>query len=136
MNSTAITNTILAFYPNIEAIYLFGTYQTEDEWPESDVDIALLFPPGPAKLIRDLPFGDCCIVLTDVLKKDIDLVNLRIVHTVLQHEIIQTGRIIYMKDEYTIDLFEMIVMSLYQKLNEERAGILKEIYQSGRILNV
>ena len=62
--------------------------------------------------------------------------DLRMVNTVLQHEIIQTGRIIYMKDEYTIDLFEMIVMSLYQKLNEERAGILKEIYKSGRILNV
>ena len=74
--------------------------------------------------------------LMDVLKKDVDLVNLRRVNTVLQHEIIQTGRIIYMKDEYTIDLFEMIVMSLYQKLNEERAGILKEIYKSGRILNV
>ena len=132
MNSDAI----LAFYPDIEAIYLFGTYQTEDEWPESDVDIALLFPPATAKLIKGLPFSDCCMALTDVLKKDVDLVNLRMVNTVLQHEIIQTGRIIYMKDENTIDLFEMIVMSLYQKLNEERAGILKEIYKSGRILNV
>ena len=43
MNSDAIVETVLGFYPDLEAIYLFGTYQTEGEWPDSDVDIALLF---------------------------------------------------------------------------------------------
>jgi len=33
-----------------------------------------------------------------------------------------------------VDCFEMTVMSFYQKLNEERAGILQEILQSGKIL--
>jgi hypothetical protein len=33
MNSDAIVETVLGFYPDFEAIYLFGTYQTEGEWP-------------------------------------------------------------------------------------------------------
>lgn len=136
MNSDAIVETVLGFYPDVEAIYLFGTYQTEGEWPDSDVDIALLFSHNRAKEIKNIALSECCSALMGVLQKDVDLVNLRMVNTVFQHEIVQNGRIIYMKDENTIDLFEMIVMSLYQKLNEERAGILQEIYKSGRILNV
>jgi len=136
MSSEAIVKTVLDFYPDVEAIYLFGTYETEDEWPDSDVDIALLFPPSQSKLIKDIPFGGCSIALTNVLKKDVDLVNLRMVNTVFQHEIIQNSKIVYIKDNNAIDLFEMTIMSLYQKLNEERAAILQEIYKSGRILNV
>jgi predicted nucleotidyltransferase len=30
---------------HIPAIYLFGSYGTEQEWPESDVDIAVLLTP-------------------------------------------------------------------------------------------
>lgn len=136
MNSDAIVETVLGFYPDVDAIYLFGTYQTESEWPNSDVDIALLFSHNRAKEIKNIALSECSSALMRVLQKDVDLVNLRMVNTVFQHEIVQHGRIIYMKDKNTIDLFEMIVMSLYQKLNEERAGILQEIYKSGRILNV
>ena len=136
MTSDAIVETVLGFYPDVDAIYLFGTYQTEGEWPDSDVDIALLFSHNRAKEIKSLALSECFSSLMRILQKNVDLVNLRMVNTVFQHEIIQNGRIIYMKDENTIDLFEMIVISLYQKLNEERAGILQEIYKSGRILNV
>ncbi|PKM99247.1 MAG: hypothetical protein CVU78_07300 [Elusimicrobia bacterium HGW-Elusimicrobia-2] len=38
-----IVKTVLSHYPDIQAIYLFGSYGTGDEWPDSDVDIALLF---------------------------------------------------------------------------------------------
>ncbi len=40
-----IVQTVLRQYPDTQAIYLFGSYGTEDEWPDSDVDIALLLPP-------------------------------------------------------------------------------------------
>ena len=36
---------VLEHYPLAQAIYLFGTYGTVDEWPDSDVDIAVLLPP-------------------------------------------------------------------------------------------
>jgi predicted nucleotidyltransferase len=49
MSSDAIVKAVLTFYPDVEAIYLFGSYGTEDERPDSDVDIALLLPYDRAK---------------------------------------------------------------------------------------
>ncbi|MEW5949504.1 MAG: nucleotidyltransferase domain-containing protein [Thermodesulfobacteriota bacterium] len=125
----------LKYYPDLQAIYIFGTYGTPDEQKESDVDIALLFPHDRAKLIKNLAVSECRYALEDILKRDVDIINLRTVNTVFQHEIIQEGRIIYQQDENAVDCFEMYVISSYQKLNEERAGIIQEIFESGRILN-
>jgi hypothetical protein len=36
-----IVRIVLQHYPSTQAIYLFGNYGTPDEWPQSDVDIAL-----------------------------------------------------------------------------------------------
>lgn len=136
MNSDIINRTVLNFYPDVEAIYVFGSHGTEDQWQDSDVDIALLFSPERAKVIKSLVMTDCWLALADVLKKDVDLVNLRQVNTVFQREIIINSRVLYRKDENIVDYFEMNVLSAYQKLNEERGGILQEIYRTGRILNV
>ena len=136
MNNDEIINSVTKYYPDVEAIYIFGSYGTVDECQESDVDIAILFPPVQAKKIKNIAMSDCSFALANILKKDIDLINLRIVNTVFQQEIIQNGRVIFSKDENTVDFFEMTVISSYQKLNEERAGILEEVSRSGRILNV
>jgi len=125
---------VLRFYPDVEAIYLFGTYLTPDQQQNSDADIALLFPHGKAKLLKSLVISDCRDALENVLKRTVDLINLRTANTVFQNEIIQHGRIIYQQNEFAVDGFEMQVMSSYQKLNEERAGILEDILETGRIL--
>jgi len=41
---------------------------------------------------------------------------------------------LYAGDENESAVFEMLVLSFYQKLNEERRGILENILQSGRVL--
>lgn len=45
----AIKDTVLRYYPNTQAIYLFGSYQTEKEWPDSDVDVAVLLSPEESR---------------------------------------------------------------------------------------
>ena len=35
----AIIHTVFRHYADTQAIYLFGSYGTDDEWPDSDVDI-------------------------------------------------------------------------------------------------
>jgi len=134
MNGETIAKTALSFYPDAEAIYLFGSYLTPDQRQDSDVDIAVLFPYEKAKVLKNIAMSDCRDALENVLKKTVDLINLRTVNTVFQNEIIQKGRIIYQQNERSVDEFEMQVMSFYQKLNEERAGILEDILASGRIL--
>jgi predicted nucleotidyltransferase len=134
MSSGEIVKTVRSCYPEVEAIYLFGSYLTPDQQPDSDVDIAVLLPHKKAKLVKNLAMSDCRDALETVLKRTVDLINLRMVNTVFQNEIIQHGRIIYQQNEYAVDEFEMLVLSFYQKLNEERAGILQDILESGRIL--
>ncbi|MGW8257813.1 MAG: type VII toxin-antitoxin system MntA family adenylyltransferase antitoxin [Thermoguttaceae bacterium] len=132
----AIIDTVLRHYPDVQGVYLFGSYAAENQWPQSDVDIALLLPPEQAKQVADLCFSPCRLELENVLHKDVDLINARRVSTVFQKEIIVGGRLIYCSDQYAVDEFEMLGLSFYQKLNEERAEILAEGLRTGRFYNV
>jgi len=130
-----IIQTVLKHYPEVQAIYLFGTYGTDEQWTDSDVDIALLLKHQQAKTVGTLAMSDLRFELERLLEKDVDLINLRRVSTVLQKEIVAADRRIYTADEYAADEFEMLTISYYQKLNEERSEILKEIMTSGRVVS-
>ena len=130
-----IIDTVLAHYPEVQGIYLFGSYATGDEWPDSDMDVALLFPHEQAKKIQDLILSQCRIELETKLNKEVDLLNGRRVSTVFQKEIIR-GKLIHCADQYAVDEFEMLVVSYYQKLNEERRGILVSFHRTGRAYSV
>jgi len=132
----AIIQTVLRHYPDTQAIYLFGSYGTDNAWPDSDVDIALLLPPKQARADRLLAMSPLCAELGSLLKKPLDLINLREVSTVFQKEIIAADRRIHTGNAYAADEFEMLVLSFYQKLSGERAGILAEGLRSGRFYNV
>lgn len=136
MQLDTITNTVLGYYPDTQGIYLFGSYLTEDEWPDSDVDIALLLPPEEAKKERSFAMSECSIALARSLNKDVDLLNARTVSTVFQNEIISKGRLLYCADQYAVDEFEMLTLSYYQKLNEERSDIIASALADGRFINV
>ena len=131
-----IVQTILTHTPQVQAVYLFGSYGTEDERPSSDVDIALLLPPEQAKAEGSLLLGELHLALAELLGKEVDLVNLRQVSTVFQKEIVMTGRQIFCADSYAAAEFEMLTLSYYQKLNEERREILAAFKESGRAYNV
>jgi predicted nucleotidyltransferase len=127
---------ILKNYPQTQAIYLFGSYGTENEWPNSDVDIAILLPHDNAKRVGYLGLSVMRVDLEQLLGRDVDLVNLRLASTVFQKEVTMADRRIYCADTYAADEFEMLVLSLYQKLNEERADVLEEGLIDGRFYNV
>jgi predicted nucleotidyltransferase len=131
-----IIQTILTHTPQVQAVYLFGSYGTEDERPSSDVDIALLLPHEEAKAAGSLLLGELHLALADLLGKEVDLVNLWRVSTVFQKEIVMTGQQIYCADVYAADEFEMLTLSYYQKLNEERHEILATFAESGRAYDV
>jgi predicted nucleotidyltransferase len=129
-----IINKVLQFFPDILGIYLFGSFQTEYETPESDVDIAILLPLNNKVDSHSREFRDLLFALMDELDREVDLINLRQVDTVFQHEIIQSGRLLYRSNPYAVEEYEMLTMSYYQKLNEERKEILQEIVDSGMVL--
>ena len=127
-----IADIALAHYPAIQGIYLFGSYGTENQWPTSDVDIALLLPHAQAGREKHLNLSPCCLELESALRREVDLVNLRQVSTVFQKEVIAEGRLIFCADTRALDEFEMLAISFYQKLNEERREILEAFFRTGR----
>ena len=116
------------------AVYLFGSFATGDERADSDVDIALLLPHKSSVTTVQLAMSDGRYELEQLVGRQVDLLNLRMVSTVFQKEIIMTGRVLFCCDRFVLDEFEMLTLSFYQKLNEERAGILAEIERTGVII--
>ena len=131
-----IVRIVLEHYPRAQAIYLFGTHGTADEWPNSDVDIAVLLPPLQARDIPPLALSPCHLELSEALGKEVDLLNARQVSTVFQKEIVASGRLLYCADENAVAEFEMLTLSFYQKLNEERKEILEEFERTGKAYDV
>ena len=60
----------------------------------------------------------------------------RRVSTVFQKEIVATGRLLFCADENAVAEFEMLTLSFYQKLNEERKEILEEFERTGKAYDV
>jgi predicted nucleotidyltransferase len=118
---TRIIDEILTCLPTTQAVYLFGSAVTGDLHEESDVDLAVLLPHDEAKRRGALNLSDLRYQLEDVIGRRVDLINLRRASTVLQHQVLVNGRVLFVADSRAHAEFEMISMSLYQKLNQERA---------------
>lgn len=51
----------------------------------------------------------------------------------MQAQVVNTGRRLYCKDPFQVELFETTVFSSYVYLNEERREILRDIEERGSI---
>ena len=133
-NDQAIQQLVRQYHPEVQAIYRFGSAGTEHERTDSDVDIALLLPPDSARRAGSLALGELHLALEDALRRDVDLINLRLAPAVLQAQIVVTGTRIFCTDTLLADEFELLALALYQKLNQERAEIIAEGLHSGSFL--
>ncbi|WP_111637979.1 type VII toxin-antitoxin system MntA family adenylyltransferase antitoxin [Marinomonas shanghaiensis] len=110
--------------PKARLIYLFGSQADGIATASSDIDIAVLLD----KKIDSVARFDLQETLAIELNQDVDLVDLLTASTVLQNQIIMNGELLVgSEDEQT--KFEMQIMSMYQHLNEERAGLLQDYLQ-------
>ncbi len=135
MDCYNITAPILAAHSDTQAIYLYGTWGTEYQRPTSDLDIAVLLAHDKAQKIDGWQWHLLATeVATRIQVEHVDLTNLRGVDTTFQAEILRTGRLIHRADEDARLRFEVLVISMHQKLNAERAEIRADIIASGRVL--
>jgi predicted nucleotidyltransferase len=126
-----IKDVIPRFFPDAQAVYLFGSRGTEWRREDSDIDVAVLLPVETAKEAGDLNFNPCRAALESAAGADVDLVNLRAAPTVLQKEVIAAERLLYCADQSARLDFEALTLSKYQRLNAERAGILEDMTKHG-----
>ncbi len=128
---------ILAAYPDTQAIYLYGTWGTEGQRQDSDLDIAVLLPPATVHSLDRLTWSRLSDEVAAAAKVEYaDLIELRTVSVLLCKEVIAADRRIYCADKYAADEFEMLILSFYQKLNDERREIVESGLRDGRFYDV
>ncbi len=86
----SIIRPILAEYPETQAVYLFGSWGTDEQWPDSDLDLALLLPVKPAKLVAPWEWLALAAHIAEQAGvAQVDLINIRSVDTVFRRDIIR-----------------------------------------------
>ncbi len=115
--------------PDLEAIYLFGSRAEGVEKKGSDWDFAFLSRKG----LNPKELWDIKSQLEADYNEDIDILDLYQIDTVTQIEVIKGGSVIWKAENFNPLVFESVVISMFQKLNEERAEILKQVSVQGNI---
>jgi predicted nucleotidyltransferase len=126
---------ICTAFPDIEAIYLFGSFADGSQDQRSDLAL-LLRPPHDQYESRNLFLHPLHGQLQELTGRNVDLLNLRQMTTVLQKEVVMLGRRIHCPHELAADQFDIDVLSRYQKLNQERAEIMQAFENTGRAYDV
>lgn len=124
---TVAKETILAALPASWAIYVYGSFAQGEEWPTSDLDLAVLLPPG-----QDIP--DLLQLMADISRRvgrNVDLVDVRRVGDVLRREILDKGRTIYVSEPDEVLAWEASAMSRYARHREEIRGMLEDFRRTG-----
>jgi predicted nucleotidyltransferase len=111
----------------IICIYLFGSYLGNKNKKDGDIDIAIL----AERKLNNMTRWEASNMLADKLKKEIDLIDLRGVSTVMKAQVVSNGTCIYETERKQRDMFEMYTLSDYARLNEERKEIIERIKKDG-----
>ncbi|MEE8587411.1 MAG: nucleotidyltransferase domain-containing protein [Acidobacteriota bacterium] len=128
MNETLIVQHLQQSLPELLAVYAFGSRAQGTANRDSDLDLAVLAegkadPVELWKLAGDLAGIAGCTV---------DLLDLRQASTVMQHQIITSGRRLWTKDVQA-PLYESFILSEKTALDTARAGLLEDICREGRV---
>ena len=115
-------------FPNVMAMYAFGSQVLGTAGTQSDLDLAVLVR-GYAD---PLALWDAAGHLADVVGCPVDLLDLRAASTVLQYQVITTGQRLW-SDGLASGVFETFVLSEKTALDEARAPLLADIQRTGKI---
>lgn len=111
------------------AIVLFGSYARGTQTAQSDIDIAF-------KTDIEVSGKDLFTVkqkLEEILKIDVDLINLDAITDVFRYEILMTGETLFCKDSFQFDMYKLDMYREYLELNESRKDIIERIKNGGTI---
>lgn len=125
---TLVCTELQKAFPNALGIYAFGSRVQGTANAQSDLDLAVLV----AGYADPLQLFEMANQLADQLGYEVDLLDLRAASTVMQYQVITTGRRLWAKDVQA-GLFEAFVLSEKTSLDEARAELLNEIREDGAV---
>lgn len=114
---------------DLQVVYLFGSTASGNQGFDSDVDLAFL----AGSKFKPSSYYDLLVKASSVFSQRLDLIELRTASTVLQYQVLESGRVIYESDPSLTARFEVTVLAMYCALNEERRDLIETIRQQGLI---
>jgi len=119
---------ICAQLPGVIAIYAFGSQVHGTAGPDSDLDLAVLV----AGYVEPVALWDLAGELAALAGCPVDLLDLRAASTVMQYQVITTGRQLW-STGLAAGLFECYVLSEKTELDAARAPLMADILASGKV---
>jgi predicted nucleotidyltransferase len=116
---------LLSTFPNLLAIYVFGSFGTQYEIDTSDLDLALISPTP----LDPVQLWYLAQEIARKIDRDVDLVDLREASTVFRFQVITNGSRIYCRNKIDCDFLETSYISMYLRLNEERKEMINDIWK-------
>lgn len=113
--------------PDAWAIYVFGSFARGEEWPDSDLDLAVLLP--PARKIENLL--DVMNSVSARAHREVDIVDLRTAGDVLRREVLAEGRQLHVSRPDEVLAWEAGAMSRYARYREEIRDLLEDFRRTG-----
>jgi uncharacterized protein len=123
-----LINQIKSALPSVLAIYAFGSQITGHANENSDLDLAVLIDGQ----VETFDLWDLASQLSEIAGCDVDLLNMRLASTVMQYQILQTGRTLWAKQP-DAGIFESFILSEKINLDVLRKELLEDIDQRGSI---
>ena len=106
--SSSLKNKIIDIYKkkkNILTVYIFGSYGTNYQRKDSDLDLAILFDESP-EVMRQMELAGKFELKLGI---EVDLINLNKADIILKHDVITKGEKIYSQDDIrTADFKEYV----------------------------
>ncbi|GFZ30119.1 nucleotidyltransferase [Clostridium zeae] len=112
---------------NILAAWFIGSYGTEKQTEDSDIDIALLFD----KQIGIMDEMDISCRISEIVEFDnIDTINLLSAPITLQFKVIDEGKSLYEKDYYKVCDFMEEIFNRYRDEKYYLDRFMQDFYES------
>ena len=124
----AVVTALRSRWPHALSIYAFGSQVQGTANSESDLDLAILV----GGYADPLALWDAASTLSDIAGCAVDLLDLRAASTVMQYQVITTGRRLWHADVQA-GLFECFVLSEKTALDTARAPLMQDITMSGKV---
>ncbi len=132
VDDSAIVAAIRDAQPACIGIYLFGSRaQTGLLRPDSDLDVAVL---GPTLVDVDT-IERARENLQRVFPGEVDLIDLRSVDTVFQHQILAHGRVLWRDPTSDAIAYEVFAIKEYADESVRRQPIINDIIARGRVFH-
>jgi predicted nucleotidyltransferase len=116
----AARDALWAAVPDAWALYAYGSFARAEEWPQSDLDLAVLLP--PRHVITDRS-GLAHRISRDV-GREVDLVELRRAGLDLIREVLRDGRALRVAAESDTLAWEAEQMTAYADFNPRRSALV------------